>query len=554
MKPSEFEKLPLRMEQLYREIGELMMEDIVRRIRKTGNITSTADYQIQRLVLLGATSQEIEREIQKRLDLSYEQLWKMYDDVIDWEYVRNRDIYEQINSDFIPWEDNYQLQQITKAIMNNALLDLKNITRSMGFAVHTSSGLQFTPMADFYQRHLDQTLLSIVTGATDYNTALRKCITMMTNSGIRTVDYASGHSNRIDVAARRAVMTGLSQVIGRVTDYHAKCLGIDTFEVAWHAGARNTGSGYFNHQSWQGKVYTTQQLHDVCGLGEGGGLLGWNCYHEYYLFFPGYSERNWSDEWLENMNKAENTPREYNGKWYDMYQATQKQRSMETAMRAQRQKVRLLQKGEADKDVILNERIKYNGQLYEYTKFSNRMNLKMQKQRIYQDGLGTVGIRGKTPPLRKIPTKTEVRYSRFSERFQEFNNGQKDTITTKSLLNNLNRSDIGKETVAYILEHPELNIQMCYNIDHPQNVDGKQLADTIWIYASDTKTVQRTAEVIIHEITHHRYNIGGNRWSECVCKVQEVKHRNRRNTLTGDELRSIIKTVKQLYPELPWKG
>ena len=79
---------------------------------------------------------------------------------------------------------------------------------------------------------------------------------------------------------------------------------------------------------------------------------------------------------------------------------------METAMRAQRQKVRLLQKGEADKDVILNERIKYNGQLYEYTKFSNRMNLKMQKQLIYQDSLGTVGIRGKTPPLRKIPTKT----------------------------------------------------------------------------------------------------------------------------------------------------
>ena len=74
---------------------------------------------------------------------------------------------------------------------------------------------------------------------------------------------------------------------------------------------------------------------------------------------------------------------------------------METAMRAQRQKVRLLQKGEADKDVILNERIKYNGQLYEYTKFSNKMNLKMQKQRIYQDGLGAVGIRGKTPPLRK---------------------------------------------------------------------------------------------------------------------------------------------------------
>lgn len=391
MKPSEFERLPLRMEQLYREIGELMMEDVVRRIRKTGKITSTADYQIQRLTLLGATSEEIEKEIQKRLKLSYSELWKLYDEVVDWEYVRNKDVYEQINSDFIPWQENYQLQQITHGIMKNALADLKNITRSMGFATRTDSGLKFTPMAEYYQKHLDQTLLSIVTGTFDYNTALRKCVTQMTNSGIRTVDYASGHSNRIDVAARRAVMTGLSQVTGRITDYHAARLGIDTYEVAWHAGARNTGSRYLNHQSWQGKVYTKQQLIDICGLGQGGGLCGWNCYHEYYMFFPG-SKRNWSDDWLENRNKAENTPKEYNGKLYDVYQATQKQRQMETSMRAQRQKVKLLQAGDADADTIMNERIKYNDQLYEYAKFSNKMGLKQQRERIHLDMYGRIGL------------------------------------------------------------------------------------------------------------------------------------------------------------------
>lgn len=401
MNPSELERLPLRMEQLYREIGELMMEDVVRRIQKTGKITSTADYQIQRLALLGATSEEIEKEIQKRLNLSYDELWRLYEEVVDWEYVRNKDIYEQINGNFIPWKDNYQLQQITRGIMDNALEDLKNITRSMGFAIQTADGLKFTSMADYYQKYLDQAMLGIVTGAFDYNTVLRKCITQMTNSGIRVVDYASGHSNRIDVAARRAVMTGLSQVTGRITDYHAGRLGIDTFEVAWHAGARNTGSGYLNHQSWQGKVYTRQQLVDICGLGMGGGLCGWNCYHEYYMFFPGLSKRNWSDDWLEGMNMAENIPKEYDGKWYDMYAATQKQRQMETTMRVQREKVRLLQAGDADKDTILNERIKYNGQLYEYAKFSGKMGLKQQRERIYLDMQGTVGIKGKAPELKK---------------------------------------------------------------------------------------------------------------------------------------------------------
>lgn len=396
MTPSEIEKLPLRIEQMYREIEELMMEDIVRRIKKTGEITSTADYQIQRALLLSeVSSEDIEREIQKRLKLSNAELWRIYDKVIDSDYVRSKDVYEQINANFIPWEDNYQLQQITHGIMNNALGDMQNITRSLGFAINTANGIEFTPLATYYQKHLDTALLSIVTGAFDYNTVLRKCVTQMTNSGIRTVDYASGHSNRIDVAARRAVMTGVSQVTGQITQYNAKNLGVNTYEVAWHAGARNTGTGFYNHQSWQGKIYTEKELYDVCGLGQGGGLCGWNCYHEYYLFFPGLSKRNWSDRWLSDMNQAENTPREYDGKWYDAYAATQKQRSMETSMRAQRRKVRLLQKGEADKDIITQERVRYNGQLYDYTRFSNRMGLKQQRERIYIDGKGTVGIKGR---------------------------------------------------------------------------------------------------------------------------------------------------------------
>ena len=90
------------------------------------------------------------------------------------------------------------------------------------------------------------------------------------------------------------------------------------------------------------------------------------------------------------MNRKENTPKQYRGREYDAYGARQKQRQMETAMRAQREKVRLLQSGGADKDVILNEKIKYQGQLDEYKRFSNKMDLKQQRQRIYLDLNGRV--------------------------------------------------------------------------------------------------------------------------------------------------------------------
>ena len=143
--------------------------------------------------------------------------------------------------------------------------------------------------------------------------------------------------------------------------------------------------------------------------------------------------------------------------------------------------------------------------------------------------------------------------SRFSEHFTEFNNGQKDVITTRRLMNNLNKSNVGRETVKYISEHPELKIKMCYKVDTPENTFGMQIKDNIYIYATKTATVQKTAETLVHEVTHHRYDIGGNQWSECVCRAQEIKHRKGVDKLTGEELRDIIKSVKRDYPDYKWR-
>ena len=148
--------------------------------------------------------------------------------------------------------------------------------------------------------------------------------------------------------------------------------------------------------------------------------------------------------------------------------------------------------------------------------------------------------------------KTKVNESKFTERLTDFNLGQKDLINHWSVQRNLNKSDIGKETMKYIVDHPEINIELAYHVDNPDKLYGKQWKDNIRIYASDTKTIEKTAETLIHEITHHRYDIGGSQWSECVCRAQELKHKYRRNTLTADELRSIIKEIKELYPELKY--
>ena len=377
-----------QIEKHFSDLEIRIMEDIVRRIRQTGKITSTADWQINRLQILGYSSEDIEQMLKEVLDKSYPEMFELYDKVIDWEYVRNKDIYEQINAEFIPYEDNEELQQITEALIQQSGDELKNITNSLGFYLDYGTGKPvLTPLAEVYQKYLDAACMDIVSGAFDYNTVIRRVVTQLTNSGLRQIDYASGRANRIDVAARRAVMTGVSQLSGKISEMNAQKLGTEHFEVDWHAGARPT------HAVWQGRVYSKEELTTVCGLGSVTGLLGANCYHMYYPFVPGISVRNWTDEWLKEQNRKENVPKEFQGKEYTLYEAKQRQRQMETCMRAQREKVDLLKKGGADPDDIMIARAKYQGQLNEYSRFCKKMGLTEERERIYLDGLGRTAPR-----------------------------------------------------------------------------------------------------------------------------------------------------------------
>lgn len=376
------EKISLRMESIWMDAENRIIQDVVRRIKKCGKITSTADYQINRLIELGKSTEEVERILKDALDATYPEMYELYDEVINWQYVRNKDIYEQINGTFIPPEENEWMIQISEAIKKQTADDLRNIAQSHGFSVIMGNKRVYMPFSEYYQKFVDAAIMDILSGGYDYNTVIRRVVTQMTNSGLRTVDYATGHSNRTPVAVRRAVLTGVSQITGKISERNAALLGTDYFEVDWHVGARP------EHRVWQGRVYTYKQLHTVCGLGTVTGLHGANCYHDYYPFVKGVSERMYSDEWIQEQNQKESRKRIWQGKEYDTYGLTQKQRQMETAMRAQRSKIKALKVGNCNKDKLVLERAKYRGQLHEYTVFCEKMGMMQQRERIYMDMLG----------------------------------------------------------------------------------------------------------------------------------------------------------------------
>lgn len=388
MQPNELEKIPLRVEAMYMELQDRIMQDVMRRLQKTGGISSTADYQIERISILGNSTEFIESEIKRLTGKRNDEIWQIYEDVIDKEYTRNKELYEQINRTFIPYEDNAILQGWTKAIVSQTQNDIINLTGSLGFSLLYGGKRHFTPLSEYYQKYLDRACVDVVTGAFDYGTVLRRVIKEMTDSGIRTIDYATGYSSRVTVAARRAVMTGVNQLSAKINDQVATDLGTDHFEVTYHAGARPS-------HWWGGMVFTRKELESVCGLGRVDGLCGANCRHNYMAFIPGVSVRTYTDEQLAELHENELKTKNWNGKSYTSYEATQKQRSMETSMRAQRERVKLLQYGKADPEDVMLAKARYQAQLNEYAAFSKKMGIPQQRERIYLD------LKGRVAPSKK---------------------------------------------------------------------------------------------------------------------------------------------------------
>lgn len=386
----ELERASMALDEPMYGLEHRIMTDIVRRIRENGEITAAADWQITRLIQLGMAMEEITAAINEALGAAEGITDNLFSNIIEAGYARDNNLYKAIGKVQIPFNENAPLQQMISAVTAQTNETMHNITQSLGFAQRGADGrISFTPIADYYQKTLDNAMLDISSGAFDYNTVLNRTVKEMTNSGLRTVDYATGWSNRVPVAARRAVMTGMNQLTAKKNEQDAEELHTNWFEISWHSGARPS-------HWWGGRQYTKEQLTTICNLGDVTGLCGANCYHNYHPFIPGISIPVYTEEELEELNRQEKEPIEWNGKKYTKYEATQRQRQLETTMRAQREEMALLEEGGADEDDLINCRARYHGTSHEYAQFSKAMGLPQERERVYADGLGTKLMQGKT--------------------------------------------------------------------------------------------------------------------------------------------------------------
>ena len=396
---------PERVVGLYSELEEFIIHDIARRLAKTGKLTSTAAYQAARAKELGTAKVDIAKEVAYTLDASEKYISQtLYDATMD-SLEADDTLYKKAGKSPTPPQQSRYIQNYVKAMSRQTQGEMKNFTRSMGF--QTATG--FKKIAQYYQHALDFAHLKITTGATDYNTAIRQAVKEISDSGLRFVDYKSGWVNRADVAVRRAVLTGIQQTAGHLAEMRADEMGVSTMEITAHAGARPS------HAVWQGQVVDRSgqdsrflTLNDI-GYGAGDGFKGWNCRHDWAPFIPGISVPSYTPEQLKNIDPP---PVEYNGKTYTYYEATQRQRQIETAIRKTKREI-IAYDGAGDKDMFTAKSVLIRRQREEYAAFSKAAGLRVKPERAGVLGYGhSKSMKAVWAERKEVSKYEKIRYNK----------------------------------------------------------------------------------------------------------------------------------------------
>lgn len=380
--PDILDALPEELAELFRGLGITLLEEICSRLKLADQLNEVTVQDIKALRSHGIDLKDIEKAIRKTTGISEIKLNKLLDDVVD----RNQKYYtELIDIAHITQPDTLVSVEDTWAIYEQTKQTLRNITRSMGFLV--DAGRTMLPPAKAYQWALDNAVTQVQSGAINYNQAIKAAVKQLADSGLRVVNYESGHRDQIDVAARRAVMTGVNQICAKYTEQSAQYLETPYFEVSAHAGARDKPgpSPWSSHKDWQGKVYSIRagdiypSIYEVCGLGAVDGLEGANCRHRRNVWVEGVSERAYTDEQLAHLD--DDLGCEFDGKKYTAYEATQMQRRVEReARKLKREKAAYKAAGLHKDETAVNIRLqRLNAK---YKAFSAAAGLPEQRERM----------------------------------------------------------------------------------------------------------------------------------------------------------------------------
>lgn len=387
---------------LYQQMEKDVLQDIARRVRKTGRLTETAEIMARDMHEQGFSTAKIYAEVMKILQADPAYMKEVAENTKAYKQMVTEEIRQTVkdakkagnklvaeagdmayNNDLSMWELSgadlskpNNMTQIINSFQKDLNGQLKNLTRTTGFK---GTQLGTTGVMQAYQRSLDTALLEVATGTFSFDEACNRVVKELAQSGLRSIDYASGRSYQLDTAARMCVRTSMNQMAGKITEANVRNSSTDLVIVSQHEGAREEHADVENQifsMSGDSDKYPAFSDPLPCdggngaGYGDVTGICGINCRHTFFPFWEGISEvPEKLDVWDE---------KEVDGKTYDYYGATQHQRSMEREIRALKREEYVADTKEAAQEI----RRQISAKTTEYHNFSEAVGIRAKDNRL----------------------------------------------------------------------------------------------------------------------------------------------------------------------------
>lgn len=255
--PEVLDSIPEEIQELYRGLEIDVLTKICEQLKITGKANEVTLQDIRALRSHGISVDEIKKAVSNTYGLALEKLEKILDDVV----AQNNKFYNQlIDLSGATRPETLADEEDVWAIYEQTKGQLRNLTQSYAFMVRDGRGWMRLSPAQSYQWALDQAIMKVQSGAYSYNQAIAEAVRQLADSGIKVAEYDKNgkpYYSQIDVAARRAIMTGVNQLNQKYREQSMDYLETDLVEVTAHFGARNIDgpNGWENHSEWQGKVY-----------------------------------------------------------------------------------------------------------------------------------------------------------------------------------------------------------------------------------------------------------------------------------------------------------
>lgn len=322
--PSYLDAMPDAFVQLAQQVEDEILQDVARRIGKMGTLTETADWQLWRYQQTEAVRENVVKLLAKYSGKSEATIRRLLKEAATEAMEREDAIYYHYNLEPTPLEESAALNNLLNAGARQTCGTWRNLTAT---TANTVSGA--------FERTLDVAWGKVATGAFDYKTAVKQAVDSLADE-MPEITYPSGHTDSLEVAARRAVLTGVNQTAGKLQEARMDEMNVEFVETSAHGGARPS------HAEWQGRRFHRggavdylgkhyPDFEQATGYGTGAGLCGWNCRHTFFAVFPELGDPpTWTEESLQELN-ARNI--EYNGKLYTQYEVNQMQRARERNVR-----------------------------------------------------------------------------------------------------------------------------------------------------------------------------------------------------------------------------